>query len=531
MGEDRSPSGPDGIDRRQLMRITGIAALSAALTDMLPGSFLLRVARAEAPGAQVPNATVHLGSVAQGAAYEVVKEKIRAALQATRDLSVIKQGELVVIKVVSNSPYKYPMVTHPWALQAVLEIVKERSQNVRVVDQVGFEHCFYQGETKLNQATKDLWKRFAPKPFISREQQVDSGLEALNRNGLKAVADSGGAQVFTGDHDRDYIHVPNEDPQYGRPDDPEFAHWTPWKDIEGEQHPRGFRVNRYALGYGADGAKPSRPPHMISISRLSAHVWTGTTGPTKAYFGWLHPQDRVHSHTDIDPVSTNDFPGHFTGTKLNLPHPEMRVQSERITEVALFFQRYWERARANTYYANLIVALDTYSDVGPDWGVVPLPEGGVVGASDDVIALDAVASALLMDYIRKTPEEERAAPAKATKEAESPPWWKFWAKKSDAYWNAVQELNYRATRGEWNTLFGAAPWVFQLDQKNEDPSVWALGQVDRGVQLGYANNLDVKLLDGGATLSEDQRKMLARPTAAAAGPGINEALESIGGNQ
>lgn len=495
------PGEPGYLDRRQLLKVTGAAALAAGISELLPGSFLLRVARAQ----DVPNAAVHLGSVQKGASYEAVKAKIRAALVATRDLSLIKRGELVVIKVVSNSPYKYPMVTHPWALQAVIEIVKERTPNVRVVDQVGFEHCFFTGDSKLNKQVQDLWQRFAPRPLISREQQVSSGIEALERNGLKGVAEAGGAQVFAGDREEDYLQVPNADPQYGREGDPEFAHWTPWKDVEGQQHPRGFRVNKFALGFGADGAKPARPPHVISISRISAHVWAGTTGPTKAYYGWIHPQDRVRSHTDIDPISTE--PVVVRGKLVpGVPHPQVRNQSERITEVAAFFQRFFARVRETTYFANLVVALDTYSDVGPDWGVVPLPDGGVIGASEDVVALDAVASALLMDYIRSTPESERGAAAARER-------WNvrdLFNGNSDKWWNASQERLYRQTRGEWNTFFGAAPWYAQLSSHKSDPSVWNLGQVERGVEMGLAQGITIDPLDPGGRLTPSQAALLAR---------------------
>ena len=499
--EPSDPSDPAGrLDRRELMKVTGTAALAAALAELLPGSFLLRVARAQ----DVPNAVVHLGSVAKGADYEAVKQKIRAALQATRDLSLIKAGDLAVIKVVSNSPYKYPMVTHPWALQAVIEIVKERTTNVRVVDQVGFEHAFFTGDSQQREKVQALWKRFAPRLLIIREQQVASGMEALERNGLKGVAEAGGAEVFSGDHDADYIQVPNGDPQFGQDGDPEFAHWGPWTDLEGKPHPRGFRVNKHALGF-AQGALPKKPPHVISISRISAHVWAGTTGPTKAYYGWIHPQDRVRSHTDLDPASNTPVARDGKLVPGLLPHPEVRHQAERITEVAAFFQRYFERARATSYYANLVVALDTYSDVGPDWGVVPLPEGGVVGASQDVVALDAVTTALLVDYIRSVPESRRAAPAEGEK-------WKLWDLlngNSDRWWNAKQERVYRATRGEWNTFFGAAPWVAQLDAQNENPSVWNVGQVGRGLEIGMAQGMQVQLLDPQAGLTPSQAALLA----------------------
>lgn len=492
----------DLVNRRDLLKVTGAAALIAALDELLPGSFLLRVSRAE----DVPNAVVHLGSVEKGAQYAAVKEKIRAALQATRDLSLIKDGDLVVVKVVSNSPYKYPMVTHPWALQAVIEIVKERTNNVRVVDQVGFEHCFFTGDDKLNKEVQDLWKRFAPGAFISEREQVSSGMEALERNGLKGVAEKAGAQVFSGDHDADYIQVPNDDPQYGKASDPEFAHWTAWKDLQGKQHPQGFRVNKYALGFPAGAGTPAKPPHVISISRISAHIWAGSTGPTKAYYGWIHPQDRVRSHTDIDPIS--ESPVLIMGKLLPLAHPEVRHQAERITEVAAFFQSYFARIRENTYFANLVVALDTYSDVGPDWGVQPLPDGGrgVIAASEDVVALDAVATAKLVDAIRSVPQKEREKVSRGQR-------WNvldlFSSAGRDRIQNAWQTLNYSKTRGLWNTFFGSVSFLQQIDTKRPDPTVWEVGQVRTGVEMGLARNMRVDLLDDRARLTANEAALLA----------------------
>ncbi len=490
-------------DRRGLLKVSGAAALAAALAELLPGSFLLRIARAQE---QAPNAVVHLGSVEKNAKYEVVKEKIRAALQATRDLSLIKSGDLVVIKVSSNSPYKYPMVTHPWALQAVLEIVKERTPNVRVVDQVGFEHAFFTGDGDMRKKIQEIWKRHAPGLFISEREQVASGMEALERNGLKGVAEAGGAEVYSGDRDGDYIQVPNGDPAFGKETDPEFAHWTPWTDIEGKPHPAGFRVNKFALGYdGKTGAPPGKPPHVISISRISSHIWAGTTGPTKAYYGWIHPQDRVHSHTDIDPVAKT--PINRDGRLVTFPHPEVKHQNERITEVAAFFQRYFQRVRETTYYANLVVALDTYSDIGPDWGVQPLPEGrGVIGASEDVVALDAVATAKLVDAMRSVPESERLKRSRGQR-------WNvldlFTSAGRDRIENAWQTATYSKTRGLWNTFFGSAAFLKTIDPGNKAPTVWEVGQVRAGIAMGLGRNTRVELLDDPAKLTDAERALMA----------------------
>ncbi len=499
----------DLLKRRDLLKVTGTAALAAAIAELLPGSFLLRVAR----GQEVPNAVVHLASTDKGASYDQVKEKIRATLQATRDLSVIKSGDLVVIKVVSNSPYPYPMVTHPWALQAVIEIVKERGAQARVVDQVGFEHCFFTGDDKTSQNIQDIWKKFAPGAFISTAQQVKSGMEALQRNGLKGVAEKAGAQVFSGDTDADYFQVPDPsgDPKYGVATDPEFADWTPWTDIEGKKHPQGFRVNRHAME-DANG----NTPHVISISRISAHIWAGHTIAVKAYYGWIHPQDRVRSHTDIDPVSESPI---LVGGKLTpFPHAEVRHQAERIAEVAAFFQK--NVKKSDRYFANLVVALDTYSDVGPDWGNQPIPGGkGVIAASDDAFAVDATTTAMLVDWIRETPQSTREATSRGER-------WNvfdlFSSAGRDRIQNAWQTLNYSKTRGLWNTFFGSVPFLNAIDPKNADPSVWTIGQIQAGVNMGMAHNTQIQSVDG-TQLTPAETKLLANePTQT---PGFLKPLE------
>jgi uncharacterized protein (DUF362 family) len=324
-------------------------------------------------------------------------------------------------------------------------------------------------------------------------------MEALEVNGLKKVAEDAGAQVFSGDKDADYFQVPDPsgDPKYGKASDPEFTHWTPWKDLEGKQHPQGYRVNKHALEE-TDG----KPPHVISISRISAHIWAGSTIAVKAYYGWIHPQDRVRSHTDIDPIS--ETPILVGGKLVPVPHPEVRFQAERIAEVAAFFQKYLKRP--DRYYANLVVALDTYSDVGPDWGTQPIPGGkGVIAASDDAFAVDAATTAMLVSWIRETPQADREAAARKER-------WNigdlFSAEGRDRVENAWQSVNYSQTRGLWNTFFGSTSFLKVLDKGNTDPSVWTVGQIEAGVNMGMAHNMQIDSLDG-TQLTPAEAKLVA----------------------
>ncbi len=162
--------------------------------------------------------------------------------------------------------------------------------------------------------------------------------------------------------------------------------------------------------------------------------------------------------------------------------------------------------------------------MGPDWGVQPLPDGGkgVIAASEDVVALDAVATAKLVDAIRSTPQKEREAAARSER-------WNFKdlfsAEGRDRIENAWQSVMYSQTRGLWNTFFGAVPFLEQLEKKNPTPSVWEVGQVKTGLEMGLAHDMKIDLLDERAKLSPREAAMLANEPVS---PGMLKKLDETG---
>ena len=89
----------DLLNRRDVLKVTGTAALAAALAELLPGSFLLRVARAQE---QVGNAEVHLGSTEKGASYEQVKKILISPTEWTPESGELTPTLKVKRKVVTS---------------------------------------------------------------------------------------------------------------------------------------------------------------------------------------------------------------------------------------------------------------------------------------------------------------------------------------------------------------------------------------------------------------------------------------------
>ena len=341
-GELGGREGPAGdVDRRGFMRLTGGAALGAAL-----GSLGVRFTWAqEAGGAQVS-----VVGFPNGADAAAIAARLAEAIGAVSDLAWLKPGDLVAIKVASNSGRPYPFTTHPVALQALIRMLRARGARVIVADQAGIEWVLPPlGGEKLGEKVRELWRGL--------HSGTATGMQVLEMNGLKAAAEAAGAEVQSFDREADWeAHPPT----------------THWK--------QGFRVPRLYREVA----------HVINFARPSAHVMLGHTTAIKNWYGWLHPLDRMRSHTDVGIRPPKDW--------LSLRFKQVRHLPERIAEVAAAF--------AGKTRLNLVAAIDTYCDVGPDWGTQPLAQSSIM-ASGDMLAIDAASAALVAWEKRRVPAAER----------------------------------------------------------------------------------------------------------------------------
>lgn len=340
----------DPVDRRQFLQLTGSAALLAALAE-LTGPFQIAFAQDPAQG------RVSIVGFPNGANADEVARRLEEAIAAVDDLKWLQPGDSVAIKVASNSGLPYPFTTHAGALQALIRLLKRKGAGqITVADQAGIEWVMPPiGGEELGRKLRELWRGMS--------SGTATGAQVLEMNGLAAATRAVGATIRAFDTDADWIH--SRELGHAR-----TAHW-----------PEGFRVPRLA----------KEAKHFINFARPSAHVMMGHTGPIKNWYGWLHPMDRLRSHTHVGMRGWKDIVT-LKGLK------EVKFLNERIAEVAFVFK--------SKVRLNLVAAIDTYVDVGPDWGQQPLKQSSIT-ASTDMLAIDAATAALVAFEKGRVPREER----------------------------------------------------------------------------------------------------------------------------
>ncbi len=372
--------------------------------------------------------------------YPEIKKRMREAIMtASDDLSWLKPNQTVAIKIVSNSGKGYPFTTSPEALRALIEVLKEKEPTTKVIvaDQPGVEWVPPSfGNDTVATVVRGIWSKVY--------SGAASGHDVLRMNGLLQAAQSAGATVETFDKESDWVRVAPT------------AHW-----------PDGFRIPKL---YG-------QVDHVVNLVRPSGHEMAGHTGTLKSWYGWLHPDDRLRSHT-IDPL----HPSHGFW---NL--------NASIAEVASAF--------TGKTRLNLVAAIGTYADVGPDWGKQPLEQSMIV-ASKDMVAADAVAAALVSREKNRVPFYDRAK-----NWMENPFQWRNRHSPEDtAFWAGIQGSPLGAFEG---ALMGLAqPLVHALHgsdgtlglggfdalvRQQQPGEVYQLPQIAHARELGLGAEGGVKI--------------------------------------
>lgn len=171
----------------------------------------------------------------------------QAVAQVT-DLKWLSRGDVVFLKLASNSPYPHPAVTWPEAVLAVVQLLQDRGARVIVGDQAGVGHV----------------RR-------TRRRRRSSTRQAMARNGLLDAIKRSGARLWCfDDHGwSGYFRAASDfdDHWKGRL-------WLP-------------KVLR-------------KVQHVVNLPRLGSHVLAGITGATKIAVGWLRDDSRRHLHQNAD---------------------------------------------------------------------------------------------------------------------------------------------------------------------------------------------------------------------------------------
>lgn len=170
---------------------------------------------------------------------------VREASDAVTDWSWLRQGDSVFVKVASNSHYAHPAVTYPPAVEAMVNLLRERgAKDILVGDQAGVEHV-----------------RLTP------EGRKSSTHEMMAQNGLSAAARASGATLHCFD-DQGWDGYYEATPDFE-------SHWE-----EPIYLPNVVR----------------QVDHIVLLPRLSSHSLAGYTCALKAAVGWLRDDSRRTLH-------------------------------------------------------------------------------------------------------------------------------------------------------------------------------------------------------------------------------------------
>lgn len=212
-------------------------------TDTAADAGAARTQPAELPFADVETlpAGAVLLSLQAGDGVHAVKQALEKL-----DLSWLKKGDSVLIKVASNSGNPHPATTSANGVRAMVEGLKERGAGrVIVADQAGVEHV----------------RR-------SERGRYSTTRERFMTNGLGALADIAELHFFDdGEWDSGYVEATL----------PEGHHW-----------PRGMRI----------AAIVKEVDHIVYMPRISAHTLAGLTNAQKSAIGWLRDDSRHDLHND-----------------------------------------------------------------------------------------------------------------------------------------------------------------------------------------------------------------------------------------
>jgi uncharacterized protein (DUF362 family) len=449
------------LDRRGFLRTLAGGALALPLAE----GALIRIAWSEDASHPAPSDVTVVGLRSEPDDAEIKERMRQAVMTASNGLSWLAPNQTVVIKVASNSGKGYPFTTSPAALRALIEILKEKEPTTRVIvaDQPGVEWLPPSfGSDAVGKVVRSIWGKVY--------SGAASGHDVLRMNGLLEAAQSAGAEVETFDKESDWVRVaPTE-------------HW-----------PKGLRIPKL---YG-------EADHVINLVRPSGHEVAGHTATLKSWYGWLHPDDRLRSHT-IDPL----HPSHGFW---NL--------NASIAEVANTFK---EKTRLN-----VVAAIGSYADVGPDWGKQPLEQSMII-ASTDMVAADAVTAALVAREKHRVPFSERAL-----NWMDDPhPWRNRHSPQDTAFWAGIQGSPLGAFEGLFMGLaqrpihrlsgtdggFGLALGGFDGLVRRQGPGeVYDLPQIARARAIGLGAEGGVKITVAtdapiAAPVASDLQKLTAAPS-------------------
>jgi uncharacterized protein (DUF362 family) len=232
--------------RRSFLK--GMALLSAiAVCPSIRDSQANPLTRSEKPPVQGRPTKVYLAGLPRGATEEVYKATVRQSALAASDFSWLSRGDAVFIKPALNSGKPYPFTTSPWALSAVIALLKEKGAGrVIVGDMSGIAHV-----------------KLTPDGLSGSTRKLMEG------NGMARAVQAAGGE----------IHFFEESGWTAFYEDP-MARGTHWRG--------GLMMPK--ILHEVD--------HIILMPRCGRHILAGSTLGLKAAVGYWRTDTRLEYHRD-----------------------------------------------------------------------------------------------------------------------------------------------------------------------------------------------------------------------------------------
>jgi uncharacterized protein (DUF362 family) len=192
-------------------------------------------------------ARVCLAGLSRGASETTIKEAVRESVQAATDFSWLSKGDSVFIKPALNSGRPYPFTTSPFAIAAMVELLREKgARRVIVGDMSGIGHV-----------------------KLSSDGLSGSSRRLMEASGMAGAVQAAGAE----------LHFFEETGWEAFYEDP-MASGDHWK--------RGLMMPNIL----------KEVDHIVLMPRCARHILAGSTLGLKAAVGYWRTDTRLEYHRD-----------------------------------------------------------------------------------------------------------------------------------------------------------------------------------------------------------------------------------------
>jgi len=272
-------------------------------------------------------------------------------MKSTNNLEWLSSGDLVLLKPALNSSDPYPSTTHPLAVHVVSKILSNKGADVFIGDQSGLQYVVQDHSGVIRGNTRDNY--------------VKSGMGTFDDNFVSFESEG---------WDEGFVHYESD----------KTASW-----------PNGFYISKWI----------NQVDHLINLPRISSHSQAGATLGFKNMVGILRDDSRMEFHANGPYNYFIKSEAH--GSALKSIDDKSGAFIEKIVEISDAVK---EKLRLTLFVATKAQATFGPNRNGLEFGKFEIAKSnvvdlkpGLVFASDDPVAAESFALALLKDIRKSLP--------------------------------------------------------------------------------------------------------------------------------